>query len=72
MSPIMTLNQLASDIQEALLNLPATKGKPEIHEKRLSPIAALLYWEDQRASWFELTKAASVELRKCGVKSTIG
>jgi hypothetical protein len=51
MSQIMALNQLAPDIQEALLNLPATKGKPEIHEKRLRPIAAMLRWEDQRAAW---------------------
>ena len=55
MSQIMALNQLAPDIQEALLNLPATKGKPEIHEKRLRPIAAMLRWEDQRAAWRELT-----------------
>jgi len=51
MSQIMALNQLAPDIQEALLNLPATKGKPEIHEKRLRPIAAMLRWEDQRGAW---------------------
>jgi hypothetical protein len=56
MSQIMALNQLAPDIQEALLNLPATKGKPEIHEKRLRPIAAMLYWEDQRASWSEFAE----------------
>lgn len=42
MSQIMALNQLAPDIQEALLNLPSTKGKPEIHEKRLRSIAAVL------------------------------
>ena len=42
MSQIMALNQLAPDIQEALLNLPAMTGKPEIHEKRLRPIAAML------------------------------
>jgi hypothetical protein len=51
MSQIMALNQLAPDIQEALLNLPATKGKPEIHEKRLRPIAAMLNWEEQRVAW---------------------
>jgi hypothetical protein len=51
MSQIMALNQLAPDIQEALLNLPSTKGKPEIHEKRLRPIAAMLSWEEQRVAW---------------------
>ncbi len=60
MSQIMALNQLAPDIQEALLNLPATKGKPEIHEKRLRPIAAMLHWEDQRAAWRKLISLASI------------
>jgi Resolvase, N terminal domain len=59
MSQIMALNQLAPDIQEALLNLPATKGKPEIHEKRLRPIAAMLHWEDQREAWGKLSCFAS-------------
>ena len=54
MSQIMALNQLAPDIQELLLNLPATKGRPEIHEKRLRPIAAMLHWEDQRAAWKQI------------------
>ncbi len=54
MSQIMALNQLAPDIQEASLNLPATKGKPEIHEKRLRPIASKLHWEDQRAAWKQI------------------
>ncbi len=61
MSQIMALNQLAPDIQEALLNLPATKGKPEIHEKRLRPIASLLRWDDQRSAWRKLAGASSVE-----------
>jgi hypothetical protein len=60
MSQIMALNQLAPDIQEALLNLPATTGKPEIHEKRLRPIAAMLHWEDQRAAWRKLISLASI------------
>ena len=60
MSQIMALNQLAPDIQEALLNLPATKGKPEIHEKRLRPIAAMLRWEDQRKAWLEMMGSVSL------------
>lgn len=47
----MALNQLAPDIQEAVLNLPAMTGKPEIHEKRLRPIAAMLDWMEQRKAW---------------------
>ncbi len=54
MSQIMALNQLAPDIQEALLNLPASKGKPEIHEKRLRPIAAMLTWKEQRTAWKQI------------------
>ncbi len=61
MSQIMALNQLAPDIQEALLNLPATKGKPEIHEKRLRPIAAMLNWDDQREAWSRLVTKAWLE-----------
>jgi len=71
MSQIMALNQLAPDIQETLLNLPATKGKPKIHEKRLRPIAAMLRWEDQRATWHEMTKNLSVDAecdRECTSK----
>ncbi len=44
----MAVNQLARDIQEALPQSSATKGKPEIRENRLRPIAAMLNWEDQR------------------------
>ncbi len=61
MSQIMALNQLAPDIQEALLNLPATKGKPEIHEKRLRPIAAMLRWEDQRTAWREFSRVTLID-----------
>ena len=47
----MALDQLSPDIQEALLTLPATKGRPEIHEKRLRPIATMLNWNEQLAEW---------------------
>jgi hypothetical protein len=62
MSQIMALNQLAPDIQEALLNLPATKGKPEIHEKRLRPIVAMLLWEDQRGAWRQISEKVGCQL----------
>jgi len=64
MSQIMALNQLAPEIQEALLNLPSTKGKPEIHEKRLRPLAAILNWDNQRKAWRELLVAASIDVEK--------
>lgn len=62
MSQIMALNQLAPDIQEALLNLPATKGKPEIHEKRLRPLAAMLRWKDQRRAWKQICDEIGLQL----------
>ena len=61
MSQIMALNQLAPDIQESLLNLPAAKGKPEIHEKRLRPIAKMLTWKEQRAAWKQICDEVSFE-----------
>lgn len=61
MSQIMALNQLAPDIQEALLNLP-TKGKPKIHEKRLRPIAAMLHWEDQRVAWRQICVEVGLQI----------
>jgi len=46
--------------------------KPDnIHEKRLRPIAAMLRWEDQRATWHEMTKNLSVDAecdRECTSK----
>jgi hypothetical protein len=54
MSQIMALNQLAPDIQEALLQLPTITGKPDLHEKRLRPISAMLLWKDQRIAWRQL------------------
>ncbi|XZE17429.1 hypothetical protein SH449x_002680 [Pirellulaceae bacterium SH449] len=51
-SQILSLTMLAPDIQETLLFLSRlSKGKAEIHEKRLRPIAAMLRWEDQRKAW---------------------
>ncbi len=45
-----------------LLRNRPTKGKPEVHEKRLRPIAAMLNWDDQREAWRKLAGAASVEI----------
>jgi hypothetical protein len=59
-SQIMALNQLASDIQETLLHLNTVNGKPEIHEKRMRPVVALLLKEDQRTEWLKLISPASI------------
>jgi hypothetical protein len=54
-SQILSLTMLAPDIQETLLFLPRlSEGKPEIHEKRLRPIAAMLSWDEQRVAWREI------------------
>ncbi len=65
MSQIMALNQLAPDIQEALLNLPATKGKPEI-TRAAPPIAAMLTWKEQRGAWKQILRRGWVPKRRCG------
>jgi len=52
MTQIMNLNRLAPDIQEALLDLPATaRGRDEINERMLRPIAAGDDWGKQRSQW---------------------
>lgn len=40
-----------------------SKGKPELHEKRLRPIAAVLRWEDQREAWRQIYDAVAVRHR---------
>jgi len=52
MTQIMNLLYLAPDVQEHLLFLPpVTKGRAQIHEKMLRPIAAEGSWSRQRARW---------------------
>ncbi|MFN5185572.1 MAG: hypothetical protein ACOVQH_01170 [Burkholderiaceae bacterium] len=41
----------------AILPQRSVKGKPEIHEKRLRPIAAMLSWKEQRAAWKQICDA---------------
>ena len=49
---IISLLQLAPDIQEELLFLPrVTSGKDPIGERNLRPIAATTDWTTQRAMW---------------------
>jgi hypothetical protein len=47
--------------------LPATKGKPEIHEKRLRPIAAILNWEDQRKASRRICNEVAFPFTSVGV-----
>ena len=52
---IMALLNLASDIQEGILFLPrAVRGCEPITERDVRPVAALLDWLAQRATWRKL------------------
>ena len=53
---IMNLLNLATDIQEAILFLPRTiKGRDQLREKDVRPIAAVSHWSRQRKMWAKLT-----------------
>lgn len=54
-SQMMSLLNLAPDIQEAVLDLaPVHANRDPIAEHDLHPLAALPVWEDQRAAWARL------------------
>jgi len=54
LTQIMNLLNLAPDIQEAILFLPAvTTGDDPIHERQLRPIVKVLDWGKQRKMWAE-------------------
>jgi hypothetical protein len=55
---IMNLQQLAPDIQEALLYFLIDRGKSSIYERLLPPIASLPDWRKQRKIWSELFRSA--------------
>lgn len=49
---IMNLLNLAPEIQEAILFLPATaRGRDVIGEQDVRPIANISAWQDQRKAW---------------------
>ena len=49
---IMSLLQLAPEIQEALLFLPRTeRGRDPVREHHIRPIAAEIEWRKQRERW---------------------
>lgn len=54
-SQVMSLLQLAPDIQEAILFLPLTvRGRDPIRLAQLMPIARTLEWKRQRRMWRQL------------------
>ena len=57
MTQIMSLLNLAPDIQEELLYLPEVKqGKAQIHERSLRPLTTEIDWRVQRRMWARITK----------------
>lgn len=52
LTQIMNMLNLAPDIQEAILMMPAPEsGRDPVTEKQLRPVAAQLDWDEQRKSW---------------------
>jgi hypothetical protein len=52
MTQIMNLLNLAPDIQEAILLLPATtEGRDPLSERRLRKLTAIVHWSRQRNLW---------------------
>ena len=57
MTQIMSLLQLAPDIQEELLYLPeVVQGNAAIHERLLRPLTTELDWRVQRRMWARIRK----------------
>jgi hypothetical protein len=55
---VLTLMQLAPDIQEAILFLPRIQdGREVIQEHEIRPIAYTPDWKDQRIAWAKLVEA---------------
>jgi hypothetical protein len=61
MTQILTLLNLAPDIQEAILLLPGTtKGRGDVQEKDVRTIAVELDWGRQREMWREMPQSANL------------
>jgi hypothetical protein len=65
MSQILSLLNLAPDIQEALLFLPPTeRGRDPVILRDSLPIAQVVDWRKQRRLWADLRKHVSFEERQ--------
>ena len=52
LTQIMNMLNLAPDIQEAILTMPAPEsGRDPVTEKQLRPVAAVMDWREQREMW---------------------
>jgi hypothetical protein len=59
LTQIISLRQLAPDIQEEILFLPPIEqGREPLTERRVRPLLGTLSWPDQRLAWARLTSAA--------------
>jgi hypothetical protein len=59
-SQVMSLLQLAPDVQEAILFLPLTeRGRDPIRLAQLMPIARMLDWKKQRRLWAGLARTVN-------------
>jgi hypothetical protein len=59
LTQIISLRQLAPDIQEEILFLPATEeGREVLTERHVRPLLRLLSWREQRRAWAQLKSTA--------------
>ena len=57
LTQIMNLLNLAPDIQEAILTMPAPEsGRDPVTEKQLRPVAAEIDWGKQREMWAKMER----------------
>lgn len=60
MTQVMTLPNLAPDLQEQILFLPRTEhGRDEVKGTDVRPIAQTLDWHKQRRMWAEVCQRTS-------------
>lgn len=58
MTQILNMTLLAPDIQEQILLLPRVKkGRPDLNEKAVRPICAVVLWDEQRKMWDKLLRS---------------
>jgi hypothetical protein len=55
LTQILSLRQLAPDIQEEILFLPPTQqGRAALTERQVRPLLGTLLWSEQRRQWADL------------------
>jgi hypothetical protein len=60
LTQIISLRQLAPDIQEEILFLPPTEqGRESLTERHMRPLTRMLLWHEQRRAWKELRRSCA-------------